>query len=288
MKLPIARVFGEDQVHRLTQGRGVVGKDAHLVAQGGVDDDLGPALEGGDIRLFPPAHVVPHGQGLPQVGAAEVEVPHRPAGQAHPGPLKSQRSAVAHVAAGGDIHAGGLGMAARNIVIEGVDALEYGYLILAQTQGRDGGVPHLAGKGKFGDQDLLPPGQGGKMLIQQVHVQQPGRLVIDLARLRPGRGAVVQRFEIVIHGNRVGIDAPALQLLLHLLGRGGLARAGGAGQKHHRTFIDILDDAVGGTGHLQAVLPVALLQKILYVAPDTPVDLLQLIGHGISSFSRQI
>src|SRR5699024_8443334 len=71
--------------HRLEKGQGVILHHRHLIGEGGVEDDIRPVLVGGDVQLLPPAHIGPHLQGVLHVGAPEVVVPHRPAGQAHPG-----------------------------------------------------------------------------------------------------------------------------------------------------------------------------------------------------------
>ena len=74
--------------------RGVVGENGHLVGQRGVHDDGGPVLEGGDVGFSPRRTLCHMGQGVGQVGAPEVIVPHRPAGDAHPGALEAQRFPV--------------------------------------------------------------------------------------------------------------------------------------------------------------------------------------------------
>ena len=167
-----------------------------------------------------------------------------------------------------------------DVVVQGMDALKDGDLILPQLQwGAPSVVAHLAGKLKFGDDDLLPPAQGGEVLVQQLHIQALGRFVVDVSLGGAGRGLAVQALEVVVHSHRVGIDAPALELLRDLHGGGGLARTRGPGEQHHGALVQIAQDAVCGQGHPLGIRLVALLQKLGDIGLDPSVDLLKLIGH---------
>ena len=280
-----AGIVGVQMVQRLRKRGGIVGKQGDLVAQGRVDDDVRSVLEGGNIAFFAPADVVPHGQGGGHVGAPEIQVPHRPAGDAHPGALEPQLLPIQNVGAGGDVEGGGFGMASGDVVVEGVDALENGDLIGPQGEGPPPGVvAHLAGKLKLGDNDFLPPGELGKSLIQQIHVQQQGRFQIDVTLRRAGRGGAVHGLEVVIQRDGVGGDPPAFQFLLQLEGGGGLAGAGGAGEQHDGTLVPPLEDGVGGLGNALLILLVALGQEGGWIVAEGLPDLLELIGQGSHSF----
>ena len=241
---------------------------------------MGAALVGRDILFLPPADIIPHQQRFQQVCPAEIVVPHGAAGDAHPGALEAQLLPLQDVGAGGDIHARGLRVAAGNVVVEGVNALEDGNLVLPQPQGgAPAVVAHLAGELEVGDDDLLPPGQPVKGLVQQFHVQQFGGLVVDVPLRRAGGRPAVEGLEVVVHGHRVGVDPPALQLPLHLHGRGGLARAGGTGQEHDGALLHPRQDLVHGGVDALLVVGVTLGQKGGRVPPDFFVDLTELIGH---------
>ena len=173
-----------------------------------------------------------------------------------------------------------------DVVIEGVNALEDGDLVFVQLQqGAPAVVAHLPGKLKLGHHHPLPPGELGEGVVQQVHVQQQGGFVVDVPLGGAGRGAAVESLEVVVHGDGVGVDAPPLQLLLQLEGRGGLARAGGAGQQHHRALRHSRKDAVGDVLQPLLIAGVALGEKGLGVGLDLLVDLGQLVGHVRFSLS---
>ena len=113
-------------------------------------------------------------------------------------------------------------MAAGDAVVQGVDALEDGNLVFPQGQGAaQAVVAHLPGKLKLGHQHLLPPGQGGKVPVQQIHVQAQGGLKVQ-APLGGAGGSGVQGFEIVIQGHRMAVHAPPPELLRDFHGSGGL------------------------------------------------------------------
>ena len=242
---------------------------------------MGGVLVRGDVQLFPPAHVGPHGQGALHVGAPEVIVPHRPPGQPHPGTLEAQRLAVQHVAPGGDVQPGGLRVAGGDPGVQGMDALEDGDLVLAQLQGSACAVvAHLPGKLKFGNDDLFPPGELGEVLIQQGQVHHLRGLVVDLPVGRAGGGLGVLVDEVVIHGDGVAANAPALQFPADHPRRGGLARAGGPGQQHHGAVLPVAADEVRRRVHLVLKRLVALSHKTGRVPAHRLVDLLELIGHS--------
>ena len=96
-------------------------------------------------------------------------------------PFEPQRLPLQNVGAGGNIERGGLRVAAGDVVVEGVDALEDGDLVLTQLQG----VPRLSlriwrANSNLGDHYPLPVGELGEGVVQQVHVQEPGRLVVNV------------------------------------------------------------------------------------------------------------
>ena len=263
--------------------------DRDLVGQGGVELVVGPVLEGGDIELLAPADVGPHVHGLRHAGAPEVVVPDGPAAQAHPGALEDQVLAVQHVGPGRDIQAGGLGEAAGAVVVQGVDALEDGYFVLAQAEGRAHmDAAHLAGKLELGHPDGLTLGQQGKVMAQEVHVHALGGLEVDHPVCRPGGGLGVEGLEVVVHGDGVGVDATLLQFFLNFQGGGGLAGAGGAGQQDDGAVLQVVQDHVGRSADLGSVLGVGLLQETLYVLVDAAVDLPELIAHGLFTGGRDM
>ena len=155
-----------------------------------------------------------------------------------------------------------------------MDALENGDLVIAQLEGLALNIrAHLPGELKLGNQDLLPPVQGGKVLVEQVHVHAEGGLVVDLPLPVPGRCLRVHGLEIVVHADGVGVDAHLLQLGLDLLGGGGLAAAGWAGEQDDPGFGQVVRDLPGRGLDLPVVGLVALLRKALGVAADGVVDL---------------
>ena len=121
------------------------------------------------------------------------------------------------------------------------------------------------------------------MLAEQFHIQKLGRLVVDGPLRSAGRGFGVQRNKIVIHGHRVGVHPPAAQFLGNFHSCGGLTRARGPGQQHNGTVLQIGQDPVRRQGYPLGIAGVALRQKFLHIAPDAPIDLLQLVGHEYSS-----
>ena len=176
-------------------------------------------------------------------------------------------------------------MAAGDVVVEGVDALEHHDLILAQLQGSGPAViAHMPGKLILRNPDLLPFGQGGEVPVQQLHIQAQGGFVVDVPLRGPGSGAGVDGMKVVVHRHRVGVDPPALELLGDLHGGGGLSGAGGAGEEHDGAAFQIGEDFIRGQGHPLGVVVVALGQELLDVRLDAAVDLLQLISHGKNSF----
>ena len=271
--------------HRRHDGLGVAGHHRSLVGQGGVELDVGGVLVGGDIQLFPPAHVGPHVQGAAHVGAPEIVVPHRPPGEAQPGALEHHPAVFPlDVAPGGDVQPGGVGVAVGELGVQGVDALENGHLVLPQLQGgAPAVVAHLPGKLKPGHQNPLAPGQLGEVLVQQLQVHHLRRLVVDGAVGRAGHPVGIGADEVVVHGYRVGAHPPALQLLAELFRRRRLARAGGAGQQHHRAFLHVLADLFRGPGDLVLIAPVALLHELHRVPPHGGVDVSKFVCHGSAS-----
>ena len=150
-------------------------------------------------------------------------------------------------------------MASGDLVVEGVDALKDGDLILAQLQGRAPAVvAHLADELILGDHDLLPVGQGGKVAGEQLHVQALGGFIVDVPLGGAGRGAGVDGGKVVIHRHGVGVDSPPLQLLRDLHGSGGLARTGRAGEQHNGTALDVGQDLIRRQRDPLAVILVAL------------------------------
>ena len=272
----------------LQHGLGVVLHHRHLVGQGGVEDVVGPVLVGGDVQLLPPADVGPHVQGFGHAGAPEVVVPHGPAGQAHPGAFEPQVLPLQHIGPGGDVQAHGGGVPAGAVVVEGVDALEDGHLVLPQAEG--GAhlvVAHLPGELEVGHHDGLPLGELGEVGVEQVHVQAFGGLKVDGPIGGAGDGLGVKGLEVVVQGDGVGQDPPPLQLLLDLQGGGGFPRPGGAGEQDDGAQGEVGQDGIRRLAHLLGVLGVALLQKPVHILVDAAVDLLQLIGHCSASFQAR-
>ena len=149
------------------------------------------ALKGRDIRFLPGAlyHIS---------SVSNRSVPgnyshaRRGGKSAHPGALKAQLPPLQDVGAGGDIQGGGLRVAAGNVVVEGVDALEDGDLMSFPAAG----VPRLSlriwrANSKWGTM-THSPGQLVKGLVQQLHVQQFGGLVVDVPLRRAGGGPAVE------------------------------------------------------------------------------------------------
>ena len=164
---------------RLPQDGSVLAKDADLVGEGGVQDQIGTVLVGGNIQLLPPPHVGPQGEGGGHIAASEVHVSDAPTGQADPSALEHRLRSVHHVGAGGQVDFKRLRMRAAQIVIEGVDAFKHHHLILLQPDGlAPAGVPQVSGEVVIGDADLLPPIQGVKVLVEQVHVHAQWRLQV--------------------------------------------------------------------------------------------------------------
>ena len=166
-------------------------------------------------------------------------------------------------------------MAAGDAVVEGMDPFKHHDLVFPQTERSPPAVvAHLADKLIFGDQDLLPPAQGGKMAVQQLHVQAERRLKIQFPLRGAGRSLGIGRLEVVVHGHRVGVHPPPPELLRDLHGSGGLAGAGGAGQQDDGAGLQIGQDLIRGQRDALRVVLVALRQKFCHIALDAAVDLL--------------
>ena len=271
--------------HRRHDGLGVGRHHRRLVGQGRVELDVGGVLIGGDVQLFSPADVGPHIQGAADVGAPEVVVPHRPAGEAQPGALEHHLAVVVlDVAAGGDVQAGGVGMAVRELGVQGVDSLEDCHLVFGQLQGgAPAVVAHLPGKFELGHQDPFPPGELGEVLVQQLQVHHLRGLIVDGPIGGAGHMGGVPADEIVVHGNRVGAHPPAAQLLAEFFRRGGLARPGRPGQQHHRAFLHVLADLLRRLRDFVLIPPVAFLHERHRVLPHGGVDLRQFVCHSGAS-----
>ena len=188
---------------------------------------------------------------------------------------------VQNVAAGGDIELEGLGVLAYDDVVQGVDALEDGDLIVSQPQGLGENVgAHLAGEFKFGHVNGPALVQHGEVAVQQVDVQTEGGFVVDGPIPVPGGGLRVHGVEVVVHGDGVGYNPHLLELLFNLHGGGGLAGAGGAGEEHDMGLPPAGGNFLGGPPHLLGVGAVAPLGKALGIGADLFVDLPQGVGHG--------
>ena len=249
--------------------------NGRLVGQGGVKHNVGLALEGGDVQFFTPADIGPHLQGPGHLGAPKAVVPDGPAGQPHPGGLEAEDGTLVHVGAGRDIQLCGLGMPAGDVVVQGVDALKDGNFVLFQFKGgAQAVIAHLPGELISGNGNLLPLGQGGKMPVQQLHVQKQGRLIVDDSLGGAGCGFGIQGDKVVVHGHGVGVDPTAAQLLGNFHGRGGFARAGRAGQQHDGAALQVGQDPVRRQRHPLGVVLVALGQKFRRITSGAPVNLL--------------
>ena len=79
--------------------------------------------------------------------------------------LKDNGSILVHnVAAGGDIQLEGPGILTHNDIVQRMDALEHGQLVLSQAQGlREGVGAHLAGEFILGNMDGFTLVQHGEV-----------------------------------------------------------------------------------------------------------------------------
>ena len=166
-------------------------------------------------------------------------------------------------------------MAAGDIVIQGVNALENSDLIFAQLQGESQRiVAHLAGKLEFGDDDLFPLGQSGEVLAEQFHVQTQGRFIVNISVGSAGGSFAVESFKIAVHSHCVGIYSPTLQFFCDFHSCGGFARTGRAGQQDDGTLVQVGEDLISGQGDPLGVVFIALSQKLRDITFDPFVDLL--------------
>ena len=115
------------------------------------------------------------------------------------------------------------------LVIEGVYALENGYLVRAQLE-RLAGLhdTHLARKLILRHVDALTVGELCEVLVQELHVQALRALEVVIAVGGARSGFGVYGFEVVVEAYGVALYPAVGKLLFYLLGRGGLARARGS------------------------------------------------------------
>ena len=166
-------------------------------------------------------------------------------------------------------------MAASDAVVEGVDPFKHHNLVFPQPErGPPAVVAHLADKLILGDQDLLPPAQGSKVPVQQLHVQAERGLEIQLSLRGAGRGLWIGGFKVVVHGHRMGVHPPPLELLRDFHGGGGLAGAGWTGQQDDGAGLQVGQDLIRGQRDTLGIVLVALRQKFRHIALDAAVDLL--------------
>ena len=164
--------------------------------------------------------------------------------------------------------------------VEGVNTLEDHHFVLLQLDGL-GWLLHTHPPGELilGHEHPLPPGEHGEVPVQQLHVHAQGRLQIQLA-LRGAGGVLVDGFEIVVHGHIVGAYPPPVQLLGDLHGGSGLAGAGRAGQQDDGAVGLVLNDHIGGLGHLAAIGFVALGHEGHRVRDGSEIDVIELVRHA--------
>ena len=266
--LPFGKLLQQGD-HKGLQGAGAEG-------QGGVEHQIRVFLVGGDIQPLSPADVLPQLQSKGRVAAPELEVPDNAAAEADPGLVKHQRTVlVQNIAPGGDIELEGSGVLSHDDVVQGVDALENRHVVLPQPHGPGEDVrAHLPGKLILRNMNQLPPVQHGEVLVQQVHIQAEGGLIVNGSLPVPGEGLRVHGLEIVVHGNRVGHNAHLHQLFLDFQRGGGLPGAGGAGEEDDVGLPPVIRNLPGGGGHLFRELLIALPGEGGGVAADGFVDLL--------------
>ena len=83
-----------------------------------------------------------------------------------PGPLETHLPFVHDAGTGGDVKGGGLRVPPGNVVVQGVNALKNGHLVLIQLQERPlTVVAHLTGKLKFWNEGPVPVGEAGERLV---------------------------------------------------------------------------------------------------------------------------
>ena len=132
-------------------------------------------------------------------------------------------------------------MLGRNVVVQGVDALEDDYLVLFQLQRlRRLQHAHLAGELILRHEDALAAGEFREVFVQKLHIHAQGALKVDGPLLGARGGGGVHGAEVVVHADGVGAHAALRELFLDLLGRGRLAAAGGAGEQDDGALPEVL------------------------------------------------
>ena len=172
-------------------------------------------------------------------------------------------------------------MLPRNLVVQGVDALEDDDFIFFQLQ-RLGRLEHahLTGELVLRHTDALAACEGGKVLVQKVHVEALRALVVYLPRARAGSRGGVDGAEIVVHTYCIGVYPAAVELGLYFLGSGGLAAAARAGEQHYRAALQVGAYHVRRQRDLRGVARVALGHERGRVGHGAVVYLLEVKRHG--------
>ncbi|MPM72323.1 hypothetical protein SDC9_119296 [bioreactor metagenome] len=125
-------------------------------------------------------------------------------------------------------------MPPEDAVVERVDTLKNGNLVLLQPQGcAPAVVAHLTHKLKLGHDDFPARLQIVEVAGHQLAVQIQGRFQINFSVFGARGVFAVDVMEVIIHGYRVGIDPPPTQHLLDFQRGCGFPRAGRAGQQHN-------------------------------------------------------
>ena len=130
-----------------------------------------------------------------------------------------------------------------------------------------------------GDLHLFAVHQAADAADQVVHVHAIGGLPI-----RQLGGTAVKRQEEVIHMDHADLDTQVLQIVLQPQGGGGLAGAGGAGQRHHGAFLPGGENG-GGCGADLIVKDLLAAQDELGLVPHGVIDVFQVDdSHAMRSF----
>ena len=164
--------------------------------------------------MFPCLHVFKHGERLCHTALAEVLIPEHPAHEPQSGRMQHGFS-VCHTSADADIEPHGhlLGDG-DDIRIQRMDALQQ-----KQFAGFPGQLPVLVDTGRGGK---MIPGHPGRlasndalqMLVQIGNVYPCRRLQIQLSRCRHFPLLRCHGGKEIVHGNSVGLHAPAIQKAL--------------------------------------------------------------------------
>ncbi len=204
-----------------------------LVQRGAVEDDVGVLLEGIDPPLLAATDRIPHGEGLTDRGTAGGIVPHGAAEQAQ----KAGGNAVVVVQIQGqkraDIHAEdqiSVEVGGQERGIEPVQTLDDDDRGIGQAQAVSVPFPLAGFEVEVGELDLLPGQQSGQVSAEELGVDGVDMLKVQLA---VGAGGDPVAVDVVVVQTHEDGRAPVhAELGSQAVGRGGLARGAGTGQKH--------------------------------------------------------